>query len=405
MPPRTAVQPAHRRVSGPTDSELSNDPLVAAAEAMRGELVALTSALARVDSPSGGALAELEHAEAQLAAELLDLGARIERHGTPAGAVLEAVVHPRGRDAAHEGDTAAEILVLCHYDTVWPTGTAAERPPRLTGDTLHGPGVYDMRGGIVAALGALRLLLADDALRRPVRLLLTPDEETGSAASRAHIERAGRQAKAVLVTEPPLPGGALKTQRKGWATYRVEATGRAAHAGIEPEKGVSAIDELVDALTAIRALATPETTINVGVIEGGRLPNVVADRASATLDVRATTTSEQARVHEALANLSATRPGATVAAIRVHDRPPMERTPEIAAAAARAKALAAPLGIDLGEGSVGGTSDANFLAPLGVAVLDGLGPEGAGAHAVDERISIDSLVQRTALIARLVCEL
>lgn len=391
----TAAAASNPIVAGPDAAVLAHE-LRASAGAARDELVALLLALARVDAPSGGEPDALRQAEAQLVAELLDVGAEVTRHATDAGAVLEASLGPA---------TGEPVLVLCHYDTVWPAGTAAARPPRERDGRVHGPGTYDMRGGIVAALGAVRLL--GPRLRRPLRFLITPDEETGSAASRELIVRHGQDAAAVLVTEPPLPGGALKTARKGWATYRLETSGRSAHAGIEPERGVSAIEELVDALVAVRALADPAagTTVNVGVVEGGRLPNVVPDHAAATLDVRAVTASEQERVDGALTALAPVRAGASIMVTQLHGRPPMERTPQIAAAAARARELAVLLDVTLGEGSVGGTSDANFLAPLGVPVLDGLGPDGQGAHAVDEQVSIDSLVERTALIALLIAAL
>jgi glutamate carboxypeptidase len=251
--------------------------------------------------------------------------------------------------------------------------------------------------------------LLGDRLQRPVQLLFTPDEETGSASSQERIIALGRDAAAVLVPEPPLPGGALKTARKGWATYRLDAVGRPAHAGIEPELGVSAIDELVDALGRVRALADgngdPATRINIGTIQGGSLPNVVAARASAVIDVRATLPAEQERVDVALTELAPLRRGAELVVTRLHRRPPMERTPAIAASATRARELAALLGQELGEGAVGGTSDANFLAPLGVPVIDGLGPDGQGAHALDEQVIVSSLVERTALIALLIAAL
>ncbi|MCD6727523.1 MAG: M20 family metallopeptidase [Solirubrobacteraceae bacterium] len=361
----------------------------------RADLVSLLLELSAIDAPSGGGDA-LGRFEERLAAELRELGAEVRRHPGPVGAQLEARLGPPAGEP---------ILVLCHYDTVWPVGTAAERPAHVADGRVHGPGTYDMRGGIVAALGAARLL--GEQLERPLRMLFTPDEETGSATSRELIVRLGRGAAAVLVTEPPLPGGALKTARKGWATYVVETLGRAAHAGIEPERGVSAIDELVDALLAIRALADPAagTTINIGRIEGGELPNVVAPRALAIVDVRASRVEEQQRIDAALTGLTALREGATIAVAKRHGRPPMERTPQIAQAAVRAIALASLLGIELGEGAVGGTSDANLLAPLGIPVIDGLGPDGRGAHALDEQVIVDSLVERTALIALLIAAL
>jgi glutamate carboxypeptidase len=383
-----------RPLAAPENRTLARDMRERAAQA-RENLVGLLLHLAAVDAPSGDAEA-LRRPETQLAAELLDLGADLQRHPGPAGAQLEGRLGPR---------TGAPVVVLCHYDTVWPAGTAAARPPRATPTHVYGPGTYDMRGGIVAALGAVRLLGQD--LDRPLRMLFTPDEETGSATSHERIVNVARGAAAVLVTEPPLPGGALKTARKGWSTYRIETSGRAAHAGIEPERGVSAIDELLDALLAIRALAAPEagTTINVGTIEGGELPNVVAAGAAAEIDVRAARTAEQERVERALERLGATRDGARIVVTKRHGRPPIQRTPQIAGAAARARELASLLGLHLREGAVGGTSDANFLAPLEIPVIDGLGPDGQGAHALDEQVITDSLVERTALIALLIAAL
>jgi glutamate carboxypeptidase len=336
----------------------------------------------------------LAAAAEQLARELgATPGGRLTRTPGPQGQLLELELGP------HSGP---HVLVLGHYDTVWPAGTAARRPPREDGGVISGPGVFDMRGGIAAALTALRLLGAERLAWRTV-VLLTPDEETGSAGSLQRIDELGRGARCVLVLEPPLPGGRLKTARSGWAAYRLAAHGRSAHAGIEPERGVNAIDELCDALVATRALADPErgTTINVGVIAGGTLPNIVAAEAHALLDLRVRVAAEQQRVDRALAALAPRRAGAELTLERLHVRPAMERTPAIAAAFEHARAIAALLSLDLGEGSVGGTSDANLLAHHGVAVLDGLGPDGGGAHAEDEHIVVDSLVQRAALIALL----
>ncbi len=315
------------------------------------------------------------------------------RHETSTGLVLDARTGPAAG--------AAPVLILCHYDTVWPAGTATGRPAREEGGLVHGPGVFDMRGGIVAALAAVERAAP---VERPVRILLTPDEETGSTGSRDLIVAAASDAAVVLVTEPPLPGGALKTSRKGWASYRLGVTGRAAHAGLEPEAGAHAIDELVDRLVEVRALAQPEsgTTVNAGVIGGGSAANVVPDSAYADLDVRAVTALEQERVDTALTTLQAGRAGTAVSVETSVMRPPMERTPAIAAAFERACEIAAGVGQALAEGAAGGASDGNLVAPLGVAVLDGLGPDGAGAHALGERVRIESLAERAALIAELI---
>ena len=354
-------------------------------------VVADLLALSEHDAPSGDPDASAG-AVAWLEASLKKLGADVVRHETPTGVVLDGRVGPPGDRPA---------LILCHYDTVWPAGTALERPARREGDLIHGPGVFDMRAGIVAALGAVELAAP---LERPVRILLTPDEETGSRGSRELITGAAQQAGLVLVTEPPLEGGALKTSRKGWASYTVKVGGRAAHAGLEPEAGASAVDELVDRLLDVRRLARPAggTTINVGVIGGGSAANVVADSAWAHVDVRAETVSEQERVHSALTGLRPERARTSISVETGVMRPPMERTPAIGSAFARAREIAADLGIDLLEGAAGGASDGNLVAPLGVPVLDGLGPEGGGAHALDERVRIDSLLDRRSLIASLI---
>jgi glutamate carboxypeptidase len=362
------------------------------AERVRPELVERLLRLTAVDAPSGD-LETLRAAASVFAEELAELGGEVERHTQSGITHLSARLGPEGE---------RPVLILCHYDTVWPRGTAAQRPGRVADGRLSGPGSFDMRGGIVAALGALRLLGAP-SLARPVQLLLTGDEETGSASSKELIVELARDAVLVLVTEPPLPGGTLKTARKGWSSYSVEVGGRAAHAGLDPDRGVSAIDELLDQLREVSGLRSPElgTTVNIGTLSGGTMPNVVAAEASAQLEIRATTAAEQARTDEQMRSLRARRDGATVNVSRHHSRPPMERTPAVAAAAGRAQELARLLGLELGEGAAGGTSDANFVAPLGVPVLDGLGPEGDGAHAAHEHIRVDSLVERTALMALL----
>lgn len=371
----------------------------AAAARRRRELVDRLRVLTSLDAPSADAEALAATADL-LGAWLAGLGARVARHPTHAGPLLEAEFGP----PADAGDVA---LVLCHYDTVWPIGTAAERPFRAEAGLAHGPGVLDMRGGLVGTLVAIDLLRELEALKRPVRILLTPDEESGSADSRPLIAERAREAAVVLVPEPALPGGALKTSRKGWIVYRLLVRGRAAHAGLEPERGVSAIDEIVDWLLDLRAVADPDacTTVSCGQLRGGSAANVVPDWAEAQVDVRFIDAVEESRVRAAFTQREPLRPGAGVEVEEVHSRPPFPRSSETAAAAVRARSLAALLGLALGEGSAGGVSDGNLAAAQGVAVLDGLGPEGAGAHARDERVEIDSLVSRTALLALLVAEL
>lgn len=349
----------------------------------------LLEELCALDAPSGDAEA-LAATEELLAGQLAALGAEVVRH--PGG-------HVEGR--LGRGERPA--LVLCHYDTVWPRGTAAARPLRVADGVAHGPGVFDMRGGIAAALEAVRQLVESARLRRPLTLLFTADEESGSSTSRDLVVELGRRAAFALVPEPPLPGGALKSSRRGVLTYELRVRGRAAHAGLDPQRGVSAVHELLGLLERVRAIADPEagTAVNVGVIGGGTRANVVAAEAFALVDVRVWTEQERERVEAAFASLRA-EGRAEVSAVLADRRPPMERTPAIAAALERARALAATLGIALEDGPAGGGSDGSFLAPLGVPVLDGLGPDGGGAHAEDEHVLLASLEERVALLALLI---
>lgn len=299
----------------------------------------------------------------------------------------------------------APVLALCHYDTVWPLGSLAENPFRVEDGLARGPGVFDMKGGIVCLLYALRALAGRP--RRPLWALFTSDEETGSRTSRPLIEELARQSACVLVFESPLPGGTLKTARKGVGRYTVTIEGRAAHAGVEPEKGISAAQEAAHQVLAIHALNAPErgTTVNVGVVRAGTRANVVAARAELEVDVRVARADEAERVDRALRGLTPVLAGARIRVEGGLNRPPMERIPATAALFERARAIAATMGVDLREGATGGASDGNFTAALGIGTLDGLGPEGEGAHAAHEHVIVESLPRRAALAAGLLAEL
>lgn len=291
------------------------------------------------------------------------------------------------------------IVVLCHHDTVWAAGTLTRLPFRVDGDRVTGPGSYDMKAGIVEAAVALGAARA----RRPVILLSTSDEEIGSGSSRELIENTARGAAAVLVLEPAQSGGALKTARKGIADFTLEIEGRAAHAGVEPEKGISAIVELAHQISAVTALADPSkgTTINVGVVEGGTRPNVVAAQARAQIDVRFSRADEADRVVTAMRALKPRQLGVRLRITGGVDRPPMERTDGTVRLAQLAQRLANEIGLVLAETSTGGGSDGNFTAALGIATLDGLGPDGGGAHADSEHLLVGSWLQRTELLKKL----
>lgn len=331
-------------------------------------------------------------------ADLRQVGATVERRPAPGlGRNLLAVVPGEEADAD-------PVVVLAHIDTVHPIGTLAERPFRVEDGRAYGPGVYDMKGGLACVVEALtRLREMGLRPRRTVRLLVTCDEEIGSHSVHADILAEAASAAAVLVPEPCLPDGGVKTFRKGVATYRVEARGRAAHAGIEGATAVSAITTLVGALGEALALADHDrgTTINIGTIGGGTASNVVAAEAWASVDVRLAEAGEAARVHEGLLRLAPAHPEAGLTVALTENRPPLLRSDAVVRLYQQARDVARDLGVDLPEGGSGGGSDGSIAASTGAATLDGLGPQGAGAHAVDEHIVLSDLPFRLAFMTRL----
>jgi glutamate carboxypeptidase len=368
----------------------------------RDELLASAAELVAHESPSGDkarcdALAEL------IAARFAGLGS-VERVANQAGGE-----HVLTRIAAPAATDTRPALLLCHYDTVWPAGILAARPFRVEGDTAYGPGLYDMKASIAMCELALRSLgPLGLSLARPLVMLITSDEEVGSPSSRALIEATARECAFALVLEPPVePHGALKTARKGIGMYAVEFAGRAAHAGVEPEKGASAITELAQQVLAANRLADAAqgTTINVGIVRGGSGRNVVPASARMEIDARAWTLAEAARLDEAFRGLAPVTPGVSLSVSGGFNRPPMERSSASIALFERARAIGAELGLALTEGSTGGGSDGNFTAAAGVPTLDGLGSPGQGAHAEHEQISVPGLVERTALLAALLTKL
>jgi len=299
------------------------------------------------------------------------------------------------------------VLLLGHFDTVWPVGTLDRMPFRREGDRVYGPGSFDMKAGIAIGIAAVNALRVTGVPHPPVTMLWTADEEIGSETSRARIEAEARQARAVLVLEPALPGGALKTARKGVGQYELIVQGVAAHAGLDPGKGASAIHELAAQISSIERLQDLERgiSVNAGVISGGTRPNVVAEEARATIDVRAMTLTDAARVDGELRRLRPTRPNARLTIEGGFERPPLERNDAVAALFTRAAAVAKAFGRELREGSAGGASDGNFTAALGVPTLDGLGAVGDGAHAAHEHVEASALPWRAALVAGLIAEL
>jgi glutamate carboxypeptidase len=299
------------------------------------------------------------------------------------------------------------ILLLGHLDTVWETGTLAQMPFRLRGGRAFGPGILDMKSGIVIGLWAIRAL---QALRisptGPVHFFLNSDEEVSSVAFRKVILAEAQGARAVLVLEPAAAGGALKTARKGVGEFKITVHGRSAHAGVNPAAGVNAISELTRQLITVESMARPRQglTLNIGRIEGGTRSNVVPERATAWIDVRIPRLEDEAVIEQRIHGLRPYHPETRLEIEGGINRPPMER--ESAAALFRkARALGRAMGMHLTEASTGGGSDGNFTAALGIPTLDGLGAVGDGAHARHEHILIRELPRRAALLAGLLATL
>lgn len=317
--------------------------------------------------------------------------------------------HVRATFATAQTDVNAKpALVLCHFDTVWAVGSLATHPFRVEADgKAYGPGIFDMQASLVLAeyvLHAVREL--NLSLPRPLTILMTSDEEVGSRSSRQLIESEAQKAEYVLVMESPLPGGVLKTTRKGIGGFHLEIIGRAVHAGIEPEKGISAIQEMAYQILKLHSLTdmSKGTTVNVGVVRGGTVSNVVAPYASAEIDIRSWTQDEADRLEQAILSLQPVLPGAQLQLTGGWNRPPLERK-VTGALFERAREIGKGLGLDLKDGGTGGGSDGNLTGALGVPTLDGLGVPGAGAHADHEHIEINEIAGRAALLVALLLEL
>ena len=294
------------------------------------------------------------------------------------------------------------VLLLGHLDTVWPLGTLSKMPWREADHRYWGPGVLDMKAGVVMALAALNTL-RELKLARPAILLLNSEEEVGSPISRAITERLALESAAVLVLEPA-QGLAYKTARKGVGHYYVEVTGVAAHSGVDFERGHSAILELAKLIQTISGFTNlaRKLTVNCGVIAGGTRSNVVASSAHCEVDVRIAKASDAAYVEKLFRGLKVSDPHCKLAITGGINRPPMERKAGTIALFKKARSLAAELGFNLEEAATGGGSDGNFTAALGVPTLDGMGAVGEGAHAAHESVIIEHLVPRTALLAAMI---
>ena len=360
-------------------------------------LLEFIEALVAIESPSDDPVA-VNLCGDELASRLEAMGGAITRiPSSAAGAHLRVDF----------GSGPRQILLLGHFDTVWPVGQLATMPLTRHGGRLYGPGVFDMKAGIGLASLATRAVIEEGLDGGHIVMLWTTDEEVGSTTSRALIEAEASRSDAVLVFEPSLPGGALKTSRKGVGQFEMIARGISAHAGLDPGKGVSAVRELARQIIAIDDLQDPAhgVTVTVGVIRGGTRANVVPDEARATIDARANTRADAERIERTMKSLQPQIAGARVEVKGGFDRPPLERSAAVIKLFEIAKAVAADIGLALEEGSAGGGSDGNFTAAIGVPTLDGIGAIGDGAHALHEHVEIDALVPRAALIAGLLARL
>ena len=352
------------------------------------------------ESPSHDKMA-VDRVGAIVAEEVRKRGASVEiLPNTATGDHVLARFQPR-----RGVSSLSPILLLCHMDTVFPLGTIDHFPYREENGKISGPGTLDMKAGIVIALAVMEDI-QQTGLTRPVTLLCTSDEEIGSHTSREHIERLAKESALVLVLEGGLLDGALKTWRKGVGEFRVHTKGRAAHSGGDHEKGRNAIEEMAHQVIAIQKLTdySKQTTLNVGVIRGGTVSNVVPEEAEVQVDVRVMQPGEWERLEAEMRKLKPALDGTSVEITGSLNRPPMPFDETMQATFEKARSIAAGIGMDLKAGGTGGASDGNFVAPLGIPVLDGLGAVGEGYHSAREYIFADSLEERARLVAALLRE-
>jgi glutamate carboxypeptidase len=366
----------------------------------QGKMVNVLKELVRLESPTGDRKA-VNTASATVVDELRKIGARVVRLPQKDIGDLHIVEYP-GRP---HPDLSDQILILTHIDTVWPVGKIQTMPFYLAGDKIFGPGVLDMKAGLVMVLFALKTLY--ELNLRPAKkivLFINSAEEIGHKESHDEIVKLARRSDLCLCFEPALPGGALKLERKGRMVVRLEAQGKAAHGGT-PEKGVNAIEELLRQIQRLDRLKKYETTVNVGVMGGGSKANIVAEHAWVILDIRFWTNDDKERIKSYFRDLKPIRSGARLKHSVESLTPPMEKTKASEELFQEARRIAKTLGQRLRGGKSGGGSDASIAANLGVPTLDGLGPDGDGIHAEHEHLLLSSFVERTALLTRLLIEL
>ena len=366
----------------------------------QGEMVNLLKDLVRLESPSTDKMA-VNKCSSFLAQELKKNGSKVTRYPQTDIGDLYVAEYP----AKKSKERQEQILLLTHIDTVWPVGKIEKMPFYLSGNKLNGPGVLDMKAGIVVAAYALKTLNDLNLVpEKKIALFINSAEEIGNDSSYALIEKLAKKSSKVLCLEPSLPGGGLKIQRKGRLVVRLFTSGKAAHAG-NPSLGVNAIDELMLQLRALSKLKTKNTTLNIGVISGGEKANIVADKAEAVLDIRFWNNIQKQNILNYFKQLAPLLPEAHVKYKVESLTPPMEKTKGTLQLFKEVQEIAESLGLKLEAGKTGGGSDASIASNMGIPTLDGLGPDGDGIHAENEHLILPSLVERAALLTELLCRL
>ena len=368
----------------------------------QGEMVNLLKELVSLESPSLDKKA-VDKCSDFIIKDFKKVGARVTRFPQKKIGDLYTVQYPGLKSKAK----TEQILVLTHIDTVWPVGRIQHMPFYLSGKKVFGPGVLDMKAGIVMALYAIKTLHELNIQpQKNIVVFINSAEEIGDEAPYDIIRKLARKSEYVLCLEPSLPGGALKTQRKGRMVIRLETSGKAAHAGT-PDKGINAIEEMMEQLRALKKLRrTKGTTLSIGMINGGEKANIVAEHATAVLDMRFWTNIHKQRILDTLKQLSPVFPGAKIRFSIESTTPPMEKTEVSSTLLSIIREIAkSKLKMSLETGKTGGGSDASIASSLGVPTIDGLGPDGDGIHAENEHLLLPSFVQRTALLTELMRQL
>jgi glutamate carboxypeptidase len=361
----------------------------------QGELVGLLKELVQLESPTSDKKA-VDACAARIIERFKALGAKTTRKPQREVGDFHLVEWP-----AKAAPGVERALVLTHVDTVWPVGRLARMPFYVQGDRIFGPGVLDMKAGLVLAYAALRALAdLNKAPRRRLAIFLNSSEEAGCPAAHEVIRAEARRAAAVYCLEPALPGGALKLQRKGRLVLRLDSSGRAAHAA-QPDQGISAVEELIGQLRGLAGLRNKDISLNIGRLGGGDKANVVPDAAWAEIDFRFWTTAQKKRILAAAREAGPCLRGAKTRVSIVSETPPLERSPASERLLAEARSAAASLGLSLEAGRANGGSDGSVAAAVGAPVLDGLGPDGDGLHAAHEHCLLPSLIERAALLTAL----